>query len=354
MHTMSSVPRLLQGLTLPPPGVRAPALRRVFGSLGGASAAGAALQRCDAAAALGVREAELVAAHAGCFDRAESPLAARRLRVRRRDIAAALARFGPTRTVAGHRACRVERQGAAQAPERWAHAFALEQRGADGGVSRSLQFFDAAGDSLAELTPLDAGGVAAWFDLVEACACFEPAPRPLVARRVRAVRAASVPADAATLRQVWSAMRGPDGFERLLARFALAPAEACRLAGPDFARRVAPTSAHELLAAAAQQGVGLAVEVPGAGACSGDWRAVRQARGWTEAEAGGVRLHLREDAVAEAWLLACPSRAGLRQTLLLLDAAGAPIARLGDDAGPRRERCGWRRLVAQLDAELQA
>ncbi|EGJ09786.1 hypothetical protein RBXJA2T_05623, partial [Rubrivivax benzoatilyticus JA2 = ATCC BAA-35] len=70
--------------------------------------------------------------------------------------------------------------------------------------------------------------------------------------------------------------------------------------------------------------------------------------------AGGVRLHLREDAVAEAWLLACPSRAGLRQTLLLLDAAGAPIARLGDDAGPRRERCGWRRLVAQLDAELQA
>ncbi|TCP05412.1 ChuX/HutX family heme-like substrate-binding protein [Rubrivivax gelatinosus] len=354
MHPTSAVPRVLQGLKLPPPGVRAPALRQLLRALSGTPVPAAALQRCDAAAAIGVREAELVAAHAGCFDRAESPLAARRLRVRRRDIAAALARFGRTRSVAGHRACRVERLGPACAPEHWAHAFALEQRGADGSLARSLQFFDAAGDSLAELTPLEAAGVAAWLDLVEACACFEPAPRPLAARRVRAARPADEPADAATLRRAWGAMRTPDGFEALLARFALSPAQACRLAGPDFARRVVPTSAHELLTAAAQQGVRLSVEVPGAGACGGDWRAVHQARGWTQAETAGVRLHLREDAVAEAWLLGCPSLAGLRQTLLLLDATGAPIARLGDDSTVRPERCGWRRLVAQLEVEVDA
>lgn len=354
MHNPTVVSPLLQGLKLPPPGVRAPALRQVLRTLSGTPAAAAALQRCDAARAIGVREAELVAAHAGCFDRTESPLAARRLRPRRREIAEALTRFGRTRSVSGHRACRVERLGPALAPEHWAHAFALEQRTPDGTLARSLQFFDAAGDALAELTPLDAAGVAAWLDLVEACACFEPAPRPLAARRVRAVRAPQESADAATLRRAWAAMRSPEGFEDLLARFGLAPAVACRLAGPDFARRVAPTSAHELLAAAAQQGVGLSVEVPGAGACGGDWRAVRQSRGWTQADAGGVRLHLREDAVAEAWLLRCPSLAGLRQTLLLLDAAGAPIARLGDDSSTRPERCGWRRLVAQLDAEVEA
>lgn len=354
MHHPTAVSRLLQGLKLPPPGVRAPALRQWLRVFGDAPAAAAALQRSDVAAVLGVREAELVAAHAGCFDRAESPLAARRLRPRRRQIAEALQRFGATRSVAGHRACRVERLGPARAPEHWAHAFALEQRTPEGALARSLQFFDAAGDALAELTPLDAAGVAAWFDLVESCACFEPAPRPLAARRVRAARAPLESADAAALRRAWATMRGADGFDTLLARFALAPGAACRLAGPDFARRVAPTSAHELLAAAAQQGQPLSVQVPGAGDCGGDWRQVRQARGWTQADAGGVRLHLREDAVAEAWLLGCPSPGGWRQTLLLLDAAGAPIARLGEEATAARERCGWRRLVAQLDAEVDA
>lgn len=354
MHHPTAVSRLLQGLKLPPPGVRAPALRQWLRVFGDAPAAAAALQRSDAAAVLGVREAELVAAHAGCFDRTESPLAARRLRPRRRQIAEALQRFGATRSVAGHRACRVERLGPARAPEHWAHAFALEQRTPEGALARSLQFFDAAGDALAELTPLDAAGVAAWFDLVESCACFEPAPRPLAARRVHAARAPLESADAAALRRAWATMRGADGFDTLLARFALAPGAACRLAGPGFARRVAPTSAHELLAAAAQQGLPLSVQVPGAGDCGGDWRQVRQARGWTQADGGGVRLHLREDAVAEAWLLGCPSPAGLRQTLLLLDAGGAPIARLGEERSAGRERCGWRRLVAQLDAEVDA
>ncbi|MBZ8141121.1 hypothetical protein CLD22_14560, partial [Rubrivivax gelatinosus] len=217
MQNIPAVSSLLQGLRLPPPGVRAPALRQAYRTLSAAPAADAALLRSDAAAAIGVREAELVAAHAGCFDRCESPLAARRLRPRRREIAAALALFGSARSVTGHRACRVERVGAAAAPEHWAHAFALEQRGADGLLARSLQFFDAAGDSLAVLAPVDARGVAAWLDLVESCASFEPAPRPLPARRVHAARPPAGPVDAETVRRDWAAMRTPGCFDALLA-----------------------------------------------------------------------------------------------------------------------------------------
>jgi putative hemin transport protein len=304
-------------------------------------------RRGDIALALGVTEGELVAAHAGLFLPALSSLTARHLLPQWRRIAAALPALGVVRSITGNRWCRLERTSAAQELTRrceraagdapactcladaaaagaWAHGFAVEERGADGRMTRSLQFFDVYGQSVAEVVLVEGSRVEAFLDIVETFSSYQLAPGLVIPVK----RAAPAP------RRI--------------------PAATFGAADGGLATQLPNASAHRLLSRAAQTGLALTLRVEsraGRQSRSGPLQDVRLDGEWIDARGPGHCLRLREAAIAQTWLLRRPSRHGPQHALVLLDAAGQAIASITGEPGPGgAEGHEWQRLLGQLAA----
>ncbi|MDZ5460270.1 ChuX/HutX family heme-like substrate-binding protein [Azohydromonas lata] len=338
-----ALPSLVRRRALRSPGLRAAYARE--------RAAQPQARRGDVALALGVTEGELIAAHAGLFQPALSSLSARHLLPQWRRIAAALPALGVVRSITGNRWCRLENTSAAQELTRrceqaagdapactcladaaaagaWAHGFAIEERGADGRVERSLQFFDLYGQSVAEVVLLEGSRVEAFLDIVESFSSWQLAPglvipvkKPAAAPRRMAVAAFD------------SAVAGEGGT----------------------ATRLPNASTHQVLAGAAHSGVPLTLRVESRGgrlSRSGALQDVRLDGPWLHARGAGHGLRLRADAIAQTWLLRRPTPNGTRHALVLLDAAGEPIASISAETDAEgSERGEWRSLLSQLAAQ---
>lgn len=327
--------------------LRSPALRAAYAR---ERAAQPQARRGDIALALGVTEGELIAAHAGLFHPALSTLRARHLLPQWRRIAAALPALGVVRSITGNRWCRLENTSAARELTRrcelaagdapactcladaaaagaWAHGFAIEERGADGRVERSLQFFDVFGQPVAEVVLVEGSRVEAYLDIVETFSSWQLAPGLVIPAKKPAAAPRRMPVAAF------------DG------------------AGLDggTATRLPNASAHQALAGAARSGLPLTLRVESRGARlsrSGALDDVQMDGPWLHARGAGHGLRLRADAIAQTWLLRRPTPTGMRHALVLLDAAGEPIASISaqaDAAGS--ERGEWRHLMSQLAAQ---
>lgn len=308
-------------------------------------------RRGDVALALGVTEGELIAAHAGLFHPALSTLSARHLLPQWRRIAAALPALGVVRSITGNRWCRLENTSAAQELTRrceqaagdapactcladaaaagaWAHGFAIEERGADGRVERSLQFFDLYGQSVAEVVLVEGSRVEAFLDIVESFSSWQLAPGLVIP------------------------VKKPAAAPR---RLPVAAFDAAAVGEGGSATRLPNASTHQVLAGAARSGVPLTLRVESRGgrlSRSGALQDVRLDGPWLHARGAGHGLRLRADAIAQTWLLRRPTPNGTRHALVLLDAAGEPIASIGAEADPAgAERGEWRHLLSQLAAQ---
>lgn len=285
----------------------------------------------DIAQALGVSEGELVAVHCGVFDPLESPLKARRLRGEWPQIVAALEALGEVMALTRNESCVHEKLGvyrntSVNGPpghriglvlagaidlrvfyERWAHGFAVEERLADGAEQRSLQFFDAQGQAIHKVFLKPASAVAAYFDLVEQFGdgkleanieCTEgPAPK---------AERADADVDVAGFHAAWTSMHDTHEFFGILKKFGLTRTQALRLAPPDYAHEVSTASAHEVLNRAAQDGTSIMVFVGNPGMIqihSGPVKRVEVMGPWVNVLDPGFNLHLREDHIAQAWLV---------------------------------------------------
>jgi len=337
----------------------------------------------DIAKTLAISEGELVAAHCGVIDALDSPMSARRLRAHWPQIVASLETLGEVMALTRNDACVHEKvgiyshtslSGPAQNPvglvlggaidlrifyRRWAHGFAVEERLADGAMQRSLQFFDAQGQAIHKVFLRPASKVAAFFDLIDQFA----APALSTGINVTALAAAPAPTpdaevDAAGLRQAWASMRDTHEFFGLLQRFAVTRTQALRLADPGFAQAVPVASAHEVLTRAAQLGVPIMVFVGNPGLIqihSGPLQRVEVMGPWLNVLDPGFNLHLREDHIADAWLVKKPTSDGLVHSLELFDATGETIAMFFGERQPgQAERCDWRHLLASLSPEAAA
>jgi len=76
---------------------------------------------------------------------------------------------------------------------------------------------------------------------------------------------------------------------------------------------------------------------------------------WVNVLDPGFNLHLREDHIAQAWLVKKPTSDGLVHSIELFDAQGETIAMLFGERKPgQAERCDWRNLLATLGPEVEA
>jgi putative hemin transport protein len=343
--------------------------------------AGGAARHRDIAAQLGVSEGELIAAHVAPRP-GGSALHARRLRGDWPGLVAALQGVGEVMALTRNASCVHEKTGiyrdtSASGPagrevglvlgpeidlrifySRWAHGFAVDEV-MPKGVQRSLQFFDAGGTAVHKVFTRVGTDVEAWNRLV-AGAVAElqqpglPAGTLPPADEARPDDQIDIPA----LHEAWASMRDTHDFFGLLRRHGVTRTQALRLAEPRFARAVEPASAHQLLAGAAAGGTPVMVFVGNPGVIQIHTGPVHQVvvhGPWLNVLDAGFNLHLREDHIAQAWVVRKPTVDGLVTSLELFDAEGQTIAMLFGERKPgHAELCAWRDLVDGLLGERSA
>jgi putative hemin transport protein len=237
-------------------------------------------------------------------------------------------------------------------PGTWKHGFAVSHESA-AGVQRSLQIYDASGGATHKVHLRAESDIAAFGRLVSALRAtdqspdlaVEPPPAPHADRPDEAV-------DVAALRGAWAAMEDTHEFHGLITAHKLGRVQALRLAGPEWAEPVDSGSLRAALTGAAEATVPIMVFVGNRGAIqihTGPVRQLKPTGPWFNVLDKDFNLHLREDAIAAAWIVRKPTKDGIVTSLELFDRGGDTIALLFGARKPGSpERADWRALVARL------
>jgi putative hemin transport protein len=322
----------------------------------------------DAAEALGVSEAELVASR--------SDIAAR-LRPDWKALFERLPALGKVMALTRNENCVHERRGTYSAASfeghvglvlgpdidlriflaHWRFGFAVAEETARGPM-RSLQVFDASGTAVHKIYAGDETDLAAWSALVEALRDPEPAPV--------AVKPAAAPKaplrdheiDALSLLTDWQNMKDTHAFFGLLRKHKATPTQAFRLAEGRFAARLGTQAVRELLQAASHLDVPIMVFVGNPGLIqihTGPVKRIHAMGEWLNVLDPDFNLHLREDRLAEVWQVEKPTEDGVITSIEAFDAEGERIATFFGKRKPGEpELQSWRALAHALGGAPKA
>lgn len=344
-----------------------------------ARAAGATRHR-DIAQSLGISEGELIAAHVQPESIADG-LVATRLWGPWPTLVAALETAGEVMALTRNVHCVHEKTGlyqhaSADGPagremglvlgteidlrlfySQWQHGFAVAEAG-ERGLQRSLQFFDASGTAVHKVFTRAGTDLAAWDRLIERfLAANQQSGLGVTSAALPAEEKPDADVDTAAFREQWASLRDTHHFHGLLRQHGLTRTQALRLAEPRFAQRVDVSAAHEVLQAAAAQGLSIMVFVGNPGVIqihTGPVKRIARMGPWLNVMDPGFNLHLREDKVSAAWAVRKPTTDGLVTSLELFDDKGLAIAQMFGERKPGRPELGaWRRLVESLVADGQ-
>ncbi|HLX02926.1 MAG TPA: ChuX/HutX family heme-like substrate-binding protein, partial [Trinickia sp.] len=221
------------------------------------------------------------------------------------------------------------------------------------GTMKSLQFFDAQGHAVHKVFLRAHSDHAAFDAFVERWRMPEQAAGLDVAaaREPAAVRPDSE-IDVDGFHAAWAAMTDTHQFFGMLRTFGLARTQALRLAERRFARPVAADSLRLVLESAAATQLPIMVFVGNHGTIqihTGPVQTIRAMGPWLNVLDPGFNLHLREDLIAQAWVVKKPTSDGIVTSLELFDANGENIAMLFGARNPgSHELEAWRELAASL------
>ncbi|MGK7754483.1 hemin-degrading factor [Roseovarius sp. C03] len=317
----------------------------------------------DQADALGISEAQLVAAHVG---RGTTRIAAHPDR-----IIPAAEKLGEVMALTRVDACVHEKVGeygnyhpgehAAMTltedidlrifQSHWVHAFAVETP-SDDGPRRSLQVFDAAGDAVHKIHLREASHHDAWAGITADLAHENQTEGQTVTARQPVEAPKSRPDKLDILREEWARLTDTHQFLRLCSKLKMNRLGAYRIAGAPFVRQLDPTAVDAMLHAVRDAGIEIMLFVGNRGCIqihSGPIRTLRPMGPWQSVMDPGFNLHLRRDKVAEVWAVEKPTQRGPAISVEAFDAEGGLIFQtfgLGKEG--RDSRPEWGRIVADL------
>ncbi|MEI9994166.1 MAG: ChuX/HutX family heme-like substrate-binding protein [Rhizomicrobium sp.] len=342
------------------------ALRQAWSDLSDRSAG--RLRSRDAAARLGVSEGELIASLVGD--------SATRLRTDGAAIIREVPALGPVMALTRNAHCVHEKIGpyldvsieAAHGlvlgelidlrlfPSRWHHTFAVIDETEDG-PRRSLQVFDADGTAVHKIYQKPATDVAAFDRLISQWRAEDQSPvlQPVAIAAPKADRPDSE-IDVEGLRRAWSALEDTHEFFGMLRKHGTGRLQALRLAGPQFAQPVTTDSLARTLETARDAATPIMVFVGNPGCIqihSGPVTTLKRMGPWFNVLDPTFNLHLREDAIASAWVVRKPTRDGDVTSLELFDKDGFCFAQLFGVRKPGKpELEAWRAVLAILPGLL--
>jgi putative hemin transport protein len=138
--------------------------------------------------------------------------------------------------------------------------------------------------------------------------------------------------DVALLRERWDALKDTHDFFGLLRELGVTRTQALRLAGPERARPVDGEAALETaLKGAAEADEKVMIFVGNHGLVQifiGEIERVVRTKGWLNILDPGFDLHVREGAIADAWLVTKPTRHGPVRSLECYGADGETVLQL--------------------------
>lgn len=322
----------------------------------------------EAAAELGVSEAELTASRLG--------VDAVRLRPEWRELLPALGELGYVMALTRNDHCVHERKGiyrevtvTANAAMGlvvstdidlrlflggWASVFAVAEQTTHG-LQCSIQFFDRQGLAIHKVYLTDRSEQAAWAPLIERFRSSDQHSAlellPAAAKRPPQPDSAI---DLAALRSDWARLQDTHHFFAMLKHHRLERTQALRLAGREWAEPLATGALPALFEEAGQQAIPIMVFV-GNRHCiqihTGPVHNLRWMQDWFNVLDPAFNLHLKTPGLAELWRVRKPSSDGIITAWEGFDARGELIIQLFGARKPGMpELAAWRELAESASA----
>jgi putative hemin transport protein len=235
----------------------------------------------------------------------------------------------------------------------WRFGFAVEEPPGDPNPRRSFQFFDAHGGAIHKIYLTEHSDLPAWQALAADHA--HPDPRDGLAVTPRPAPTPETPdaeIDAVAFQADWRALEDTHDFFGLLRRYGLSRPQALRLAPDGFALPLAAGALRRTLEGAAAQELSIMIFVGNPGAIqihTGPVQRLVTTGPWFNVLDPRFNLHLREGAIAAAWLVRKPTVDGVVTSVELFDDRGDNIAMLFGERKPGiPEDLRWRALAEAL------
>jgi putative hemin transport protein len=324
-----------------------------------------ALRIRDAAATLGVSEAELVALGIG---QTATPLDGdwRRLLSEMPSVGRVMCLTRNEHCVHGRRGRFEDVQvtgphGLVLGPDidlrlflgRWRHGFAVREPMKDD-ERLSLQFFDTAGDAVHKIYATDETDRKA-FDALIARHRVEPTSLAVERRAADTMDRPDSEIDVDGLRQAWQAMKDTHEFFGMLSKFKVGRLQALRLAEEEFARELPVRAMRAAMEAASSDGTPIMIFV-GSGGCiqihTGPIERLVETQGWFNVLDPAFNLHLREAGVARVFSVRKPTDDGVVTSIEAFDVRDRNILLMFGARKPGQpELEPWRAIVARLEKQ---
>lgn len=244
-------------------------------------------------------------------------------------------------------------------PSKWASGFAVEKTDPEGGVRRSLQFFDAAGDAVHKVHARPATNLEAWNDLVAKLRADDQSQvvEIGVVPDVNAVDA-SLAAGPEELLERWSRLTDTHQFFGMLKKLNLERLQALRMIGTNYAWPLDLEATALMMHGAAATELPIMAFVGNAGCIqihAGPIAKVEPMGPWINVLDETFHLHLRLDHITEVWAVRKPTSDGHVTSVECYGADQKLIIQFfGKRIEGQDERTGWREIVEGLPALKQS
>ena len=320
----------------------------------------------DAAATLGVSEAELVALGLG--------QSATALAANWRALLADMPSVGRVMCLTRNEHCVHERHGRFEdvqvngphglvlGPDidlrlflgSWRHGFAVREP-VKHGERTSLQFFDASGEAVHKIYATDETDRQAFDALIARHRAEPPAAIEIAPRVPDAADRPDAEIEVDGLRIAWRAMQDTHDFFGMLGKFKVGRLQALRLAGEEFARELPTRALRSAMEAAGSAGTPIMIFVGSKGCIqihSGPIKRLVETHGWFNVLDPTFNLHLREASVARLFSVRKPTEDGIVTSIEAFDDRGRNIMLMFGARKPGNpELEEWRALVARIEKQ---
>lgn len=240
----------------------------------------------------------------------------------------------------------------------WAFAFAVAEPAKEG-ARLSLQFFAHDGEAIHKIYLTDQSNVDAYHGLVDRYRADEQ-PNKITVQPSRPTppERPDADVDVTAFREGWLNLKDTHDFHMLVGQHRLSRTQALRLAPEgDHAVRVGNGALREVLSQAASTALPIMVFVGNPGMLqihTGEVKNVVDARGWLNVLDPEFNLHVREEAIAQSWIVRKPTTDGTVTALECFDAKGGQLVQVFGKRKPGiPELQAWRTLAANIQANVK-
>jgi len=238
--------------------------------------------------------------------------------------------------------------------DQWKLGFAVREP-VKAGERLSLQFFDASGETVHKIYATEETDHPAFDALIARHRAVEPTVLNFVPPPADAVDRPDSEIDVAGLRTAWQAMKDTHEFFGMLRRFKVGRVQALRLVGHDYARELPVRTLRGAMAAAVETKTPIMIFVGNRGCIqihTGPIERLLETHGWFNVLDPTFNLHLREAAVRRIFSVRKPTSDGMVTSIEAFDVRNRNILLMFGARKPGApELETWRAIVAQLEKQ---